>query len=117
MVCIAPNIGNRSLSSHLVELTINIAAGKLQSLVLAVVLAPRSNENLAKPFLFYEDLPYLGRHVQSAKLQAAEEAVKDDDVINVQFTSGKSRIAESVDGLLTYQGTTGTPKAALLTHR
>lgn len=42
-----------------------------------------------------------GSHVNQADLENAKHAVHSTDVINIQFTSG----------------TTGLPKAAMLTHR
>ncbi|KAJ8118964.1 hypothetical protein OPT61_g153 [Boeremia exigua] len=100
-IFIAQNIGSRPLSGCLSELQTNVEVGKLKSLVLAVVLGPKQDMNLSKPFLFYEELSHLRQFVQSSELQRAEVLVQDDDVVNVQFTSG----------------TTGTPKAAMLTHR
>lgn len=56
--------------------------------------------------------------VPNTTLQEMEKIVKPTDVVNLQFTSGNelrpcsNSFAMLTDGL----GTTGTPKAAMLTH-
>ncbi|KAJ4983157.1 4-coumarate-CoA ligase [Stagonosporopsis vannaccii] len=101
VLCIAPEIGHRSLSDCLENIKTTVAAGELNGLVHAVVLASRQAASLSQPFIQYEDFSHLGESVQPVELLQAEELVQDEDIVNVQFTSG----------------TTGNPKAAMLTHR
>jgi acyl-CoA synthetase (AMP-forming)/AMP-acid ligase II len=78
-----------------------VASGQLQHLKYIVTLpsqTPTKDKNAAHS---YQDFLRGAETVARSQLQVAESKVKDDDVVNVQFTSG----------------TTGLPKAALLTHR
>jgi hypothetical protein len=56
--------------------------------------------------------------MNNATLERAERKVTREDVVNLQFTSGKRRTRLHILLLiLTYfEGTTGSPKAAMLTH-
>lgn len=51
-------------------------------------------------FMDYRNLKELGRDIQSWVLERIQEKVQPDDVCNLQYTSGS----------------TGSPKAAMLTH-
>lgn len=65
------------------------------------VIMLRSSSTIRAPFLSYEDFIQTGQFVSPQRLQKLEAEVTCDDVMNFQFTSG----------------TTGNPKAAMLTHQ
>jgi long-subunit acyl-CoA synthetase (AMP-forming) len=65
----------------------------------------------------YSSFALEGGSITNAVLRRAEKGVCNSDVLNMQFTSGKRSPAISKIYLLTYTGTTGAPKAAMLTHR
>lgn len=54
--------------------------------------------------------------MSNATLERAERKVTRDDVVNLQFTSGKLRTPLTLRVLTFLEGTTGSPKAAMLTH-
>jgi acyl-CoA synthetase (AMP-forming)/AMP-acid ligase II len=66
-----------------------------------ILLAPSKPTNYESSGYSYHDFLEGGKSITHQELHAAESKVRADDVVNVQFTSG----------------TTGLPKAALLTHR
>jgi acyl-CoA synthetase (AMP-forming)/AMP-acid ligase II len=101
VVLIASNISSRSMTSHIETSQRAQKAGELQQLKHVVVLPPCNQSNYKLSTMEYRDFLQGGSSFTLDKLYAAESKVKDDDVVNVQFTSG----------------TTGLPKAALLTHR
>lgn len=76
------------------------AGGVLPNLREVVLIRPDADRR-SKPFLTYDDFIARGISVSSADLDRRTEAVDPHDVCNLQFTSG----------------TTGSPKAALLTHK
>lgn len=95
----APNIGTVSNAERLDMLAAS-AGGGLPDLREIVLVRPDPGRR-SKPFLTYYDCIARGTSVSSADLDRRMEAVQPDDVCNLQFTSG----------------TTGSPKAALLTHK
>ena len=60
----------------------------------------RAGSSHTGPELTYEDVLKGGDAVTSDELRQVESMVEKDDTVNIQFTSG----------------TTGAPKAAMLTH-
>ncbi|KAH7125145.1 hypothetical protein B0J11DRAFT_614579 [Dendryphion nanum] len=100
-VLIARNIGSRSLSHHIEGIKSSMTAGRLPQLKHVTTL-PSSFQTDYKPLdRTYRSFLDSGEQVSIDALQAAERKVKDGDLVNLQFTSG----------------TTGLPKAAMLTHR
>ena len=65
------------------------------------MLPSSTSEGFTSSSSSYDEFLQNGKRIALDDLRRAEDKVKDDDVVNVQFTSG----------------TTGLPKAALLTHR
>lgn len=101
LVLIASNISSRSLSGHIENITNSMTTGKLPQLKHIITLSSPGQTNYTSPARTYRDFLHCGKQVSIDALQAAERMVKDDDLVNLQFTSG----------------TTGLPKAAMLTHR
>ncbi|KAH7385811.1 hypothetical protein BKA66DRAFT_511620 [Pyrenochaeta sp. MPI-SDFR-AT-0127] len=101
VLLIASNISSRSLSAHIENTKASLTAGKLPDLGHVVVLPAHSDKVPGSLAGTYQDFLVKGNRVSVSELRAAESKVKCEDVVNVQFTSG----------------TTGLPKAALLTHR
>jgi acyl-CoA synthetase (AMP-forming)/AMP-acid ligase II len=90
------------MSKHLETAQRAMAAGELPHLKSTPTLQPLFEPINRKVIsLTYGDFLEGGKSVTLEDLRIVEDDVKDDDVVNVQFTSG----------------TTGSPKAALLTHR
>ncbi len=59
-----------------------------------------------------------GREISIKTLIHAERLVRKSDVLNLQFTSGEFDLSsDAYEEALTGTGTTGAPKAAMLTHR
>lgn len=77
------------------------AAGELPNLKHIVSLSPIETSDDEGSIREYRAWIEDGQRVPVDQLRVAESRVKDGDVVNVQFTSG----------------TTGLPKAALLSHR
>ena len=101
VLLVASDISTRSLAVHIEGMQTARAAGELPHLNHAVVIQ-KTEKIEAKPGITsYAGFLDGGRDCSIEQLSAAEMVVRDEDVVNVQFTSG----------------TTGRPKAALLTHR
>lgn len=104
--------------SHIEALESNVEAGKLPNLLRTVILTSTQKHNLqCSPFQVYAKFILSGKKIPVAELQAAETLVNDDDVVNMQFTSGKDQHYYNFVSRLNLVGTTGNPKAAMLTHR
>lgn len=71
-----------------------------QSSSLKYLIRTRAAPSYTGPELTYEAVLARGSSVTASELQKVESSVQKDDVVNIQFTSG----------------TTGSPKAAMLTH-
>ena len=97
-VLLAGNIGAKSLTSHLNYICKSRDLPQLRHVVALAgdVPSTKSLRNVTK----YEDFLSAARHVHETDLEEAENRVMPDDILNLQFTSG----------------TTGSPKAATLTH-
>lgn len=101
ILLVASDISSRSLAVHIENTRSARAAGQLPQLIYTVVLESARKTDSDPGAWYYKDFIKSAKDVDGERLRAAEMLVKDDDVVNVQFTSG----------------TTGLPKAALLTHR
>jgi acyl-coenzyme A synthetase/AMP-(fatty) acid ligase len=98
---VASDISSRSLAVHIKSTQEARATGELPELKYIVVLEKSSQIMGRSGSRSYKDFLNVSGDVSIDELRDAEKDVKDEDVVNVQFTSG----------------TTGLPKAALLTHR
>lgn len=92
-------IGKVPNSAALNALEKALSTEKATSLERVVLLRPEKSRS--PRFQLYEDLITKGRQVSDADLEARMQSVDPSDVCNLQFTSG----------------TTGNPKAAMLTHK
>ncbi|KAH7399064.1 hypothetical protein DE146DRAFT_695052 [Phaeosphaeria sp. MPI-PUGE-AT-0046c] len=101
VLLVASDIKSRSLAVHIQSTQQARAAGELSQLKHTVVLGQNEGPNYKPETISYTDFLRTASSVNIDELCAAEKVVKDEDIVNVQFTSG----------------TTGLPKAALLTHR
>jgi acyl-CoA synthetase (AMP-forming)/AMP-acid ligase II len=98
---IAGHIGSRAMANHITSMQQAHTAGDLLALKDIVVLPQFGQSGFRNGTLTYDDFIDGGNGISIDKLHTAEEEVEDEDIVNIQFTSG----------------TTGLPKAALLTHR
>ncbi|KAF2035282.1 acetyl-CoA synthetase-like protein [Setomelanomma holmii] len=101
VLLIASQVGSRSLSTHIERTKSCVASGQLPHLKHIVTLPSQSSNSGSNGTESYQDFLETLNVITSSQLQSTERRVKDTDVVNVQFTSGS----------------TGLPKAALLTHR
>ncbi|CZR54814.1 related to long-chain-fatty-acid-CoA ligase [Phialocephala subalpina] len=91
-----PSIGKVSNAAILNSLNAELHSANLPRLKNVILLKP---ERLSR-FVRYDSFVELGRDVSDCQLDARMRTVEASDVCNLQFTSG----------------TTGSPKAAMLTH-
>ncbi|EON63135.1 hypothetical protein W97_02362 [Coniosporium apollinis CBS 100218] len=96
IVFTAPTIGKLSNDLALDMIADEISAHSFSELEEIIMLRPVAS----RTFSSYEDFISRGKSIPDSILQARRRAVSPDDVCNLQFTSG----------------TTGNPKAAMLTH-
>ncbi|KIW26173.1 uncharacterized protein PV07_09288 [Cladophialophora immunda] len=96
LLFIAAQIRLKDLSAHIE------AVSKELSTIPCVSLSAEDNAtHKALGLCTYSSFASEGRNIDQATLKRAESRIRCDDVVNLQFTSG----------------TTGAPKAAMLTHR
>ncbi|EXJ77044.1 hypothetical protein A1O3_10202 [Capronia epimyces CBS 606.96] len=103
LLFIAPSIGKKSLSPHIQAVCgKSEAVSELQRVVLLSTTKPTAFSSPVRETLLYNVFADNGHSIfmNNATLRRAERQVKNTDVLNLQFTSG----------------TTGAPKAAMLTH-
>ncbi|KAF4963731.1 hypothetical protein FSARC_8279 [Fusarium sarcochroum] len=102
MVFVASNIGSVSFSAHIEELaSITVEGGCLERLVLLDPAARRPTQPIVECEQYAEfSIRGTSIFMNDAKLRQAQRKVRPGDVLNMQFTSG----------------TTGLPKASMLTH-
>lgn len=81
------------------------------------LLGGNADHNLSPSFQSYSDFVAHGDHLSSADIQRAESKVNDGDILSLQFTSGMVFASIYFAYAYFYEGTTGLPKAAMLTHR
>lgn len=100
LLFIAPKIGEKDLSQHIKALS--ESAKEIPELGRVVIL---SNDAPPKQsgaeLMTYSSFNQKAQASSDGALQSAEKGIKNSDVLSLQFTSG----------------TTGAPKAAMLTHR
>jgi len=97
MLFIAATTGKQSNSVALNMLQDDDTMHSLPELKEVILIKPVTTYN----FFNYEDLVNRGNNISDYMQQLRTKDVNSDDVCNLQFTSG----------------TTGNPKAAMLTHR
>lgn len=91
-----PQIGKRSLEDMLHRLVSSDIASRLPQLQPVIILQGRYQD-----WETYSDVIQVGLKVPQSVLQERANSVSPYDVCNIQFTSGS----------------TGNPKAAMLTHQ
>ncbi|KIX97674.1 uncharacterized protein Z520_06452 [Fonsecaea multimorphosa CBS 102226] len=96
LLFIAAKIRLKDLSTH-----IEAVAKDLSSLPCVSLAADDNATHKSLGLCTYSSFVSEGRNIDQATLKRAESRVRCEDVVNLQFTSG----------------TTGAPKAAMLTHR
>lgn len=117
LVFIAPEIGTRSLSGHIRALRGDDSCNPSLPELRRVVSLGRSDDSKGVHMQSYDAFTSMGHPSSSSRLAQAESLVKPDDVLNLQFTSGIRFSGSELDPWLTRcSGTTGSPKAAMLTH-
>ncbi|KAH8652656.1 putative long-chain-fatty-acid-CoA ligase [Tricladium varicosporioides] len=92
----APTIGKQSNNTVLEMLSGNEISEELPKLRKVVLVKPGGPTR----FINYQDFVDRGRDIPGSYLQSEIDNISSDDICNLQFTSG----------------TTGNPKAAMLTH-
>lgn len=97
-VFLADSIGSKSLAMHFDLIKTSGDLPHLQHIIM--LTGDVQPKNLARQVSSYDQFLSSARIVDGAELAQAERKVKPSDIINLQFTSG----------------TTGSPKAAMLTH-
>ncbi|KAK5263938.1 hypothetical protein LTR96_010656 [Exophiala xenobiotica] len=96
LLLIAPKIGTRSLAPH-----INALTEHATDVPIVLLSKEAASESLNRNMTSYSTF-VAGRHtINRDTLKQAESQVLCDDIVNLQFTSG----------------TTGAPKAAMLSHK
>ncbi|KAL3479634.1 acetyl-CoA synthetase-like protein [Aspergillus californicus] len=102
LLFISPTIGRRSLATHLAGVTDGSALTELRRVVLLGPVEAKSEQSSGLEVQGYSAFVSTGESIfmNGATLKRAERKVSPEDVLNLQFTSG----------------TTGSPKAAMLTH-
>lgn len=65
-----------------------MAVGKLWAMRRIVLFKAPVKAIHHPSFRFYSEIISSGKNIANETLQAAERKVKDDDVVNLQFTSG-----------------------------
>lgn len=112
MLFLASNIGPKDMSAHLK--TVNKSPGQLEHLIHLSDHAVTTSKGVRSRS--YSAFTLEGQVVGNFVLQEAESGVSSSDVLNLQFTSGK-RVCEWPACKANQDlGTTGAPKAAMLTH-
>lgn len=117
MLFTVTTIGARSLTGHLraVDLTYDL---RHPSSLHSVVLLGDEWEGTKNAFFEnFKTFLALGKHASTEEVQRIEKQITADDVLNIQFTSGKHSFCANAAMLMVFRGTTGLPKAALLTHK
>lgn len=100
LLFIAPKIGEKDLAQHIKALS--ESAKEIPELGRVVVLSKDAPPNQSGAELMtYSSFNQKSQSSSDGALQSAEKGIKNSDVLSLQFTSG----------------TTGAPKAAMLTHR
>lgn len=115
IVFMAPNIGSRSLAGHVENLqgrnTQKPGLSELQQVILFRTDLPSANNTLDT----YSNFLQRQHAVSVGELAQAEAGLAPEDVLNLQFTSGTT-LPLGIENKLTSKGTTGSPKAAMLTN-
>ena len=89
MLFLASTVGSRSVASHVEKLRGLIGVGKLWAMLRFVLFKTPVKTTNHPCFRSYSEIISSGKSIASETLQAAERKVKDDDVVNLQFTSGE----------------------------
>ncbi|EXJ71023.1 uncharacterized protein A1O5_06016 [Cladophialophora psammophila CBS 110553] len=96
LLFVASKIRLKDLSTH-----VEAVAKELSTLPCVSLSTGDSATHNSLRLCAYSSFVYEGRNINTATLKQAETRIRCDDVVNLQFTSG----------------TTGVPKAAMLTHK
>ena len=97
-IFLAESIGLKSLCKHFDFINNSADLPHLRQIIM--LGGSRSSNKSPRAILSYDQFLSAASHVSRTELEQAERRVNPDDILNLQFTSG----------------TTGSPKAAMLTH-
>ena len=116
---IASKISKRNLSGHIGALYgEGLPNPKMPELLRVICVGETQTGRKEWDIQSYADFTLSGRSASYLDLRLAEQIVKPSDVLNLQFTSGERLWYQlfKTPVLTLFPGTTGTPKAAMLTH-
>lgn len=121
LVFIASEIGSRSLSTHINVLRGNQSSNPdIPELRRVVNLGDMGTDKSGVEMQSYSMFTSGAQSVvmTDSTLRRAESLVEPEDVLNLQFTSGMTPNCPKSDSWSNIRtGTTGSPKAAMLTHK
>lgn len=114
LLCIAKSIGKKSLADHLEFIRHN--ATMLEKII--IFSDDQTESRNTADMLPYDVFMRQGLTAAKEKslLRQREASVLASSLLNLQFTSGSCLALYSLRATNTFEGTTGAPKAASLTH-
>lgn len=113
MLCIAKSIGKKSLAGHL-----QIVQNSETRVEKIITFSDQTQSSHTSNVLSYD--VFISRGLTTSRnnslLRQREASVLPSDLLNMQFTSGSFLSTYPLEAINSFVGTTGSPKAAMLTH-